>query len=945
MKPSQWVEIESLYNEVVDLEPGQRDKRLAMVASEDLRREVISLIQAGSLSSNIAVWLKEERGRLLAQVDTPNGSMQDAVPETCSGARSHSLRLGDLLAARYEIVAFLGRGGMGEVYEAEDRDLGERIAIKVIRPETAWDKEWAGWFRREVQLARRVTHPNVCRVFDIERHRRQEQEIVFLTMELVRGETLSARLKRTGRLSTSVGTTIALQLCSALHAAHQAGILHRDFKCGNVMLVGSDEQVRAVVTDFGTARLMESGSGPLQTATSGIMGTPAYMSPEQLEGKELIQASDVYSLGLVLYEMVTGARPFYDQSQWAEAMRRLTDRPESPSTIVPEIGENWNSTVMRCLERVPEKRFSSALEVAESLQDATSRPWLYLRRHSLALAALVTLLILAISGAMAFRLRLFLPRLPSTKHIAVLPFTFAGDDPASRAMTSEVAESLTANLSHLQTSDGRVWVVPWKSVQARPSNDEKHAASALGANLLLTGEITKLDDGLRLRARLLDANLKELRVEVLQISNEKIVTLEDSLLTQVCAMLQIELSQGAPHLVRVDETTEPGAYAFYVQGRGFMLRREATNMDRAISLFQKAIQKDPGFALAYGDLGFAYAWKYTNTHERSWLDQAAKACAQALALNNKLTSAHLSCGMIQQHTGHLEEAIVEYQQALQLDPGNDDARDMLSFAYDKAGRVLEAETLLKDPLKRNPANWVAYDSLGVFYYRHADYRQAEPLFQYAADLAPDNPIAFDHLGAIYDMLNRFKEAENALRKSLAINPTARAYANLGSVLRDQQRYAESAGMLEKATVLTPGDHVIWYNLGNLYDLLHEQQKSTHAYEKAVEKAEKDLAVSPGNGELLEKLAMYYAVMGQKEKALRYLAKVTGPLATAPDTLFDAAEIYQMSGKPELALKTIRAALLAGVPLSRIENSDPLASLRKDKRYLEMIKSQEAATAH
>jgi len=286
------VQVESLYHQIVDLGPSERDARLSAISDEDLRNEVISLVRAGSLSPLIVECLNQQRGRLLAH-EEPTSPMRQAP------SSSYTFKSGDLLASRYQIVEFLGQGGMGEVYEAEDRDLRERIAIKVIRPEAALDQAWAERFRREVQLARRVTHPNVCRVFNLERHQQEEMEVFFLTMELVRGETLAARLKRTGRLSIPEALPIAMQLCSALHAAHQAGILHRDFKCGNVMLVGSGERGRAVVTDFGTARLLDSAHHATQSATqpSVILGTPTYMSPEQLQGKNLTQASDIYSPG------------------------------------------------------------------------------------------------------------------------------------------------------------------------------------------------------------------------------------------------------------------------------------------------------------------------------------------------------------------------------------------------------------------------------------------------------------------------------------------------------------------------------------------------------------------------------------------------------------------------------------------------------------------------
>src|SRR5579872_3594982 len=224
MKPELWTAVENLYNDLVDLHPQERDARLDVITDADLRWEISSLIHAGPLSSGIAAWCNEERGRLLA------APVQSRTATLTLGSRSSAFQEGSILADRYRIVEFLGHGGMGVVYEAEDQDLGERIALKVIRPEMILDQRWTERLRREVRLARRVTHPNVCRSFDLEHHSQGDARAVFLTMELVRGETLAARLKRAGPLNMPEALPIAMQLCSALSAAHQANILHRDFK-------------------------------------------------------------------------------------------------------------------------------------------------------------------------------------------------------------------------------------------------------------------------------------------------------------------------------------------------------------------------------------------------------------------------------------------------------------------------------------------------------------------------------------------------------------------------------------------------------------------------------------------------------------------------------------------------------------------------------------------
>ena len=239
------------------------------------------------------------------------------------GAPSQSFLPDQLVAGRYKIVRFIGRGGMGEVYEADDLELRERVALKTVRPQAAFDRGAIERFKREIQLARKVTHPNVCRIFDLGYHQSkavaghpaQEAEITFLTMELLSGETLAERLKSGGHMTPSEALPLVIQMASGLAAAHAAGIVHRDFKSGNVILTKTKDgpsETRAVVTDFGLARSTETRQS--MTASGGeIAGTPAYMSPEQVEGGEVTPATDVYSLGVVMYEMVSGTLPFTEK--------------------------------------------------------------------------------------------------------------------------------------------------------------------------------------------------------------------------------------------------------------------------------------------------------------------------------------------------------------------------------------------------------------------------------------------------------------------------------------------------------------------------------------------------------------------------------------------------------------------------------------------------------
>jgi len=275
---------------------------------------------------------------------------------------------GTLVAARYRIARLIGMGAVGEVYEAFDETIGEPVALKTLR-EGVDDPVSIERFRREIQLARKVTHSNVCRVFDVGRHELPDgKPLVFITMELLRGEPLSHRIDARGRFRTEEALPLARQLADGLEAAHAAGVIHRDFKPGNIMLVDEPGGTRAVITDFGLARTYALDEQSI-TVTGEAVGTPLYMAPEQVvTGKTPItRATDVYALGNVLYEMVTGQLPFTGSSITVMAIKRLREAVPSPRLLVPDLDVRWERALLRCLEREPSGRFQSAAEVITAL--------------------------------------------------------------------------------------------------------------------------------------------------------------------------------------------------------------------------------------------------------------------------------------------------------------------------------------------------------------------------------------------------------------------------------------------------------------------------------------------------------------------------------------------------------------------------------------------------
>jgi tetratricopeptide (TPR) repeat protein len=383
-----WNRIESVFEAALGMAPDERDAFLAGACEDEgVRQEVRALLEA---DGQAGAFLEEPA----AQVPDPDELTRP------------TLAPGMVLSQRFRLVRFLASGGMGEVYEAEDLELGEHVALKIVRPDMARDAAMMQRFRREVHLARQVTHPSVCRCFDLFHHpgpqagaqadaqtgpqagprarnapegskspraEGRERPLTFLTMELIRGETLADWLAREGPLTPAQALPILQQIVAALTAAHERGIVHRDLKASNVMLDRSAPGLRVVVMDFGLA--MSPGSGDDWLTTRGqVLGTPACMAPEQLMGGEVSPATDVYALGVLMHRMLTGRTPFEAEDTRVQTSRRPGESPPAPRRHAPELDPRWERVILRCLEHFPGARYASAHEVLASLRAATPRP-------------------------------------------------------------------------------------------------------------------------------------------------------------------------------------------------------------------------------------------------------------------------------------------------------------------------------------------------------------------------------------------------------------------------------------------------------------------------------------------------------------------------------------------------------------------------------------------
>ncbi|HYR89444.1 MAG TPA: protein kinase [Terriglobia bacterium] len=636
------------------------------------------------------------------------------VPAGVSGTPPPpALSAGRLLAGRFRIVKFIARGGMGDVYEAEDLELREHVALKTVRSEFAGSEPAMARFKREVHLARRVTHPNVCRIFDLFHDVVGSEKITFLTMELLKGETLGQHLLSTGRLNPDEALPIIRQMAVGLAAAHRAGVIHRDFKSSNVMLIPADadgRELRAVITDFGLARpapaqeLMATLSNP-----ADVLGTPAYMAPEQLEHGKITSATDTYAFGLVMYEMVAGTLPFAGESGLAAALKRLQGPPPSPRVHAPELDTNWEATILQCLALDPAARFNNLDDVVKTLTGETkiTPPVPAQRTRRFAPAIGVVLLLALLAGALAIRNIGNRAGFQSRPSIAVLGFkNLTGKDDAAWLSTA-LAEMLTTELAageKLRTIPGEN--VARMSVELALPEYSSFASDTLarvrnylgadvivyGSYVLLNGTPTRIRMDLRVQDSVHGNLLATISEEGYSADLLAVVSRSGTALREKLGVGKLE--PGATEMAHAALPATPDAARFYADGLEKLRVFDALGARIA---FEKAIAEDGRNALAHAAL--ATAW--------SMLGYPMKASEQskiALDLSSKL--AREDQLLVE---GRSREAALEWGQAAEVYrtlfgffPDNIDYGLRLAGALTSAGEAKDGQATI-EKLRKFPA--------------------------------------------------------------------------------------------------------------------------------------------------------------------------------------------------------------------------------------------------
>jgi tetratricopeptide (TPR) repeat protein len=900
--------------------------------------------------------------------------------------------------SHYLVLDRLGAGGMGEVYRAEDLRLKRLVALK-FPPQSLTEGHGTGSgsalsraealerFRREAQAVAALNHPGICTIFEIgdfEGH-------PFIAMELLEGKTLRATLAEISPAPLALAQVLDLgaQIAHALEAAHRQGVIHRDLKPANLFVT---TEGRAKILDFGLAKRRPlarekagvaggavadtpsaiswdlensptiSAADRALTTPGSLLGTVAYMSPEQALGEAVDQRTDIFSLGAVLYEMVTGRRAFTGRTFPAITDAIIHHDPPPAYDVNPQTPASLTDVINKCLAKKPGDRYSSANELAHDLEalGTGSAPRRFpigrgarkrVRRAGQFLTAVALAAVLIAVATPAFRTWIETraqtlrqgsqgPALPGNVNLAVLPFTGAPADASLTAFGNGLADTLTARL--VQLSVGRSFqVTPTSVIRGRRITALDDARREFGANLGLQIGVQRSEGIVRVSYTVMEARTgRALRGDSIAVAESDLVSAEDRVVDSAARALGLEVGSEEQRTQSFRGTRSSAAYDYYLQGTGYLEERtDAAKLDSALETLREAVKLDPQFGLAEAALGEAFWAKYESTKDTQWIDSASAACRHAVELGNAADEGHECLGVLASGRGDYAQAVTQFQLAAQLSPTSDLAYSNLAGAYLNLNRLADAEKAYQREIDLRPQYWRGYNMLGVYYLEQQEYSKARQLFEQVIALAPDSFRGYLNLSGADLNLDRPEDARKEAQRSIAIQPTTYAYSNLGTADFLLGRFDDAARSYSEAIKLDPKEYEYYGYIGDAYYYGGRRDQASDAYRKAVALGEEALKVNPKDSSVLGLLAGYRAMLGEKEKALSELDRALASGRPDKDLLFNAAEVYNQVGEKAVALEWLAKALSAGYSTYVVNHAPALNNLHNDPRYQQLLRQK------
>lgn len=848
MTPQHWQQVKQLFQSALQYPPHGRAAFLdeACVSDPTLRSEVESLI---SSHEQVGDSIESLAGGLTAQM--------------LAGDRVLSL-IGQEIGP-YKILSHIGNGGMGDVYLAQDLRLDRRVALKLPPQEFVQNQDRMRRFRQEARAVSALNHPNILTIHEVG----QIDSLSFIAAEFIEGETLRAHMQRE-KLEIREAVSIAIQITSALAAAHKAGIVHRDVKPENIML--RDDGIVKVL-DFGLAKLLhrplstsdteEHTLANLATDPGTMMGTVNYMSPEQARGLEVDECTDIFSLGVLLYEMITGRRPFEGDTS-SDVIAALLTKQSSP--MVSHVGgvpAELERIVRKCLEKACENRYRSAEALLNDLEHirrdidlgvaAAENETRNSQQSPFQTRPLIVFLIVAaltivgeaiylrgIWGAHASAPAQMRSPRPSVDSIAVLPLLEAGTHPDTDYLTDAFTDSLIRSLSHIPKLKviARASVVRYKNRVV----DAQSVGRDLGVSAVLTGRLVQRGDGVSISVELMDARDNSyLWGQRYERKLTDLLSVQREISREVSKKVTPGLTTEAREQLASNHTGNAEAYQIYLKGQHFLERNDEASIQRAREYFQQAIEKDPGYALAYTGLADTYIDQPDPSNAR----QAKEAVLKALEIDNSLGEAHISLASILWHSEwDFAGAEPEFRRGIELNPGYASAHHDYSHYLMTIGRVEESLAESKRYLELDPLSPPGNVHMGWYYLTVRQYDQAIYWEQKALAMDTNFRNARFQLGEAFYHKGMFDEAVGEYLKAgvlsgappKLIETLREAYTKLHITGFLKRWLSEERQSKERLIPLFPRSHIV----AKLYGRLGARNRSMECIEKAFEN--RDLVV-------------------------------------------------------------------------------------------------------
>lgn len=764
------------------------------------------------------------------------------------------LETGTLFAERFQVIEKLGMGGMGRVYKVYDTKIKEKIALKLLKPEITFEEKTVERFRSEIRLARRIAHKNVCRMFDWGEFSR----LFYITMEYVPGENLKNIIRMSGPLHVNKAAQYAKQICEGLAEAHRWDIVHRDLKPHNIMI---DPTGTVRIMDFGIARSVHAKGW---TGEGIAVGTPEYMSPEQAEGQDVDKRTDIYSLGIILYEMITGKVPFEGETTLSILRKQELEPPIPPKEWNPQIPESLNRLILKCLEKKKERRYQNAEEVLQDLgtipTDAVPSPKVQRRTASKLsipgrpsrfwprLGAGLILMILAVSGYLFLKPgRRAVPGVipdagvkgkTQEVNFAVFPFDMIGLDSEQYSSSTDIAGDIRRRMANI---DGLTVQAAYSSEWLKKSDNPLEEIRKVGLDYILEGTANIDNAQITIKISLSDAHSNaivwtEPYEENLESGFSRVA---DKISDDVARRLNLSFTKGQLQTLHKRETDNPDAYISMHKGQELEKKyRESgriEDFEEAVRLYKKAIDLDPNYARAYVNLGNVWEGRFVETKKQEDLATMVGYFRKAHEKDSSIAEVQVGLGWASFHQGDFDNAFACFRTALKIDPDGAEVNHSAGSFLRSIGLDAPALKHYERAIGPDPYNDYNYELGAICAWNLGDYQYAERLIKKALEITPESPRRLLLYARILTSMKNFEAAQMEILRAETIRPPTLETQML--VRQRQALILAALGEKEKAlSLVQDATEPYRYDITNVYSLVGMKDEAIRYIKKGNEES-------------------------------------------------------------------------------------------------------------